>query len=433
MPKILVVGAGLTGAVAAWKLQKALAHDVEIECWEYLNDAGGRLGTTREEGIVADVATQYLSFDLQRTGVKELHAELARAGLLSEVDESILSKTAERPSGAQWKHFFVPAGTSAVVNFLLKAAKTTVKTNCMVDWCSVDAENWQWFVEASGGKGGGARRKDSFDAIVLCNGPTHPGCERMDNIWGEWQDVIASSFWSALREVTWSSCYVVTLFLKPQCADQCEKFFGANVVQKTVNDDLVHYVTYESRKRSVLLGKCSSRVVLVCHTTAEAMWHYKRAQCVQAVQERVLSDYLKLPAAQAGRMVCRTHSRCWGKCQVTQSISDVLNKETSYVASSAFDAPPLALCGDYFSGLTCTDAVVSAICAADAIASQWLVGVQHTAMNKNGYYDEHLPVEETSHKTYTQWTSSDPEQRLVQQDAKHQHASKRRWQKRAAA
>jgi hypothetical protein len=161
---------------------------------------------------------------------------------------------------------------------------------------------------------------------------------------------------------------VITLFLKPECAEQCNRFFGQNAIQKAVNDDLVEYVVYESRKRSALLEKGNSLVTLVCHTTAEAMWYYKRAQCVEAVQERVLRKYLQLSAQVAGRVVRRAHSRCWGKCQVTKSISEALGRETTHCESNPTDSPPLALCGDYFLGPNCTDAVVSAAAAGEAVA-----------------------------------------------------------------
>lgn len=366
--KILVVGAGLTGAVAAYRLRRALGPTVEIECWEYLNDAGGRLSTTKDQGIVADVASSVISLDMRNAEVQELHAELSAAGLLHDVGHGILSDTPERPKGAEWQHFFVPEGTTSVVNFLIRISKVKVRTNCCVDWCSADWARFQWYVEAGGGKGGGSRHNGTFDAVVLCNGPTHPGCERMDNIWGEWQDVIDSQFWNALRNVTWSSCYVVTLSLTSACVEFCDRFFG-DAIQRAVNDDLVHYITYESRKRNKLLGTSSSGVILVCHTTAEAMWSYKRAHCVHAVQERVLKDYLKLPLHLSKQAVHRSHSRCWGKCQVTRSISELVGKETTHCVSSAVEAPPLALCGDYFIGPTCTDAVISATAAADAIAA----------------------------------------------------------------
>eukprot|EP00746_Dinoflagellata_sp_MGD_P021661 gnl/MRDRNA2_/MRDRNA2_150561_c0_seq1.p1 gnl/MRDRNA2_/MRDRNA2_150561_c0~~gnl/MRDRNA2_/MRDRNA2_150561_c0_seq1.p1 ORF type:complete len:416 (+),score=75.94 gnl/MRDRNA2_/MRDRNA2_150561_c0_seq1:57-1304(+) len=366
--RILVVGAGLTGAVAGRRLRKALGQTVEIECWEYLNDSGGRLGTTKDQGIVADVATSVISLDMRKEEVQELEAELCAAGLLHEVKDAMLVDTPERPTGSEWRHFLVPDGTTAVVNYLVRTSKVKVKTNACVDWCSIDSENWKWYVESNGGKGGGRRQSGTFDAVILCNGPTHPGCERMDNIWGEWQDFINPKFWNALRNVTWSSCYVVTLSLTSACHEACDWFFGEKEIQRSVNDDLIQYVTYESRKRSNLTGNPSSGVVVVCHTTAEAMWSYKRAQCVQAVQDRVLKDYLKIPRNQISKVVHRAHSRCWGKCQVTSSISELMGKEVTHSASSATDSPPLALCGDYFLGPTCTDAVVSATAAADAIS-----------------------------------------------------------------
>jgi hypothetical protein len=191
----------------------------------------------------------------------------------------------------------------------------------------------------------------------------------MDNIWGEWQDFIDKVFWDALWSVSWSSCYVVTLSLTRDCLESCDRFFGRSGIQKTMNDDLIQYITYESRKRQNLTGKPSSCVVLVCHTTAEAMWYYKRAECVQAVQEHVLYNYLWLPKHFSHKAVHRAHSRCWGKCQVKESISSVLDKTVTHWTSYYLDSPPLVLCGDYFTGPTCSDAIVSATAAADAIVA----------------------------------------------------------------
>jgi len=191
----------------------------------------------------------------------------------------------------------------------------------------------------------------------------------MDNIWGEWQRVIDKVFWDALWNVSWSSCYVVTLSLTRDCLEFCDRFFGVSGMQRTMNDDLIHYITYESRKRQRLTGKQSSGVVLVCHTTAEAMWYYKRSQCVEAVQQRVLQKYLKLPNKLSYQVVQRTHSRCWGKCQVMENISSILHRSVTHWASKSEASPPLMLCGDYFAGPTCSDAISSATAAADAMSN----------------------------------------------------------------
>jgi predicted NAD/FAD-dependent oxidoreductase len=366
--KILVVGGGLTGAVAAYRLRKALGKYVDIECWEYLNDAGGRLATTKEQGVVADVATSVISLDVRKAEVQKLQDLLLSKGYLKEADESLLAISSERPAGPTWHHFFVPHGTSSLVEFLFQMSVVKVKTNCCVDLCSLDRKKWKWYVEASGGKSGGSRHAGvMFDAVVLCNGPTHPGCDRMDNIWGEWQRVIDSVFWDALWSVSWSSCYVVTISLTCDCLELCDGFFGVAGMQRTMNDDVIHYITYESRKRQHLTGKQGSSIVLVCHTTAEAMWNYKRARCVEVVQERVLK-YLKLPLKLSHRVIQRSHSRCWGKCQVNKTISSILHRSVTHWASRSKASPPLVLCGDYFSGPTCSDAIVSATSAADAIA-----------------------------------------------------------------
>lgn len=366
---VLVVGGGLTGAIVAYRLRKTLGQKIDIECWEYLNDAGGRLATTKEQGVVADVATSVISLDMCRGEVQKLQELLCSRGYLTSADERALAASSERPRGSQWHHFFVPNGTSSLVDFLFQTSGAKVRTNCCVDWCSLDKTEWKWYVEASGGKAGGSRRPGAmFDAVVLCNGPTHPGCDRMDNIWGEWQRVVDNKFWNALWNVTWSSCYVVTLSLTHDCLESCDRFFGKGSLQKTMNDDLIHYITYESRKRQQLTGKQSSCIVLVCHTTAEAMWHYKRAHCVQAVQEHVLQKYLKLPWHLSQKVVQRTNSRCWGKCQAVESISSSLHRKVTHWASRSEVSPPLVLSGDYFIGPTCSDAIVSATAAADEVA-----------------------------------------------------------------
>merc|ERR1719426_554681 len=117
--RILVVGAGATGACTALRLRSKLGKDAGITVWEKARGAGGRMSTNRQDsiGVRADMGAPYLSLDGQDSDCSAIADMLAKARVCADVPHEHLSRTPERPSSKAWRHL---AGVQGGVNDALK-------------------------------------------------------------------------------------------------------------------------------------------------------------------------------------------------------------------------------------------------------------------------------------------------------------------------
>jgi len=379
--RVLVVGAGITGSFAVRTLRRALGAEAEIEVWEQARGTGGRLSTTwgQAGNTKADMGAQYLSLDTHNAEAKDLYEELVTAGVIREAETASLVNTPERPEGSGWRHCYAPAGTSSALKHIIAAAGATLRTEHCVNFITAGSHGWRvgskhgaGDVRLRGGTGKGAGVSDEFDAVLLCNGPGRlGGADTLDNISGGWQEVLAPKEWAALKSARYGRRYVVAFFLHPECLARCEHFFGEHV-ERLVDDDLVHLVAFQSRK--VGTAGNGDPIAVVCHTIPEAAQPPKD-KCLRAVQQWLLRNLgIEGPAE---KHVLGSKIQTWGKCQVEKSTAHALHGRLCL--ASVEGSMPLAVCGDYFSGPTVTDALRSAAAGATAVAEalRHHVGTRH--------------------------------------------------------
>ena len=77
MSKVIVVGGGIAGLTAAWRLQCA-GHQIEV--LEREAAAGGRMRCERRGGFLVDSGAQFIF-----SGYKDLHALASEVGLADQV------------------------------------------------------------------------------------------------------------------------------------------------------------------------------------------------------------------------------------------------------------------------------------------------------------------------------------------------------------
>lgn len=68
--RVLIVGAGLTGALTAALLRRKFKQQIDITIWEKSRGAGGRMSTSRNNAdarAMADIGAQYISATPQYT------------------------------------------------------------------------------------------------------------------------------------------------------------------------------------------------------------------------------------------------------------------------------------------------------------------------------------------------------------------------------
>lgn len=354
MKHVLIVGAGCTGACAAVQVRKALGNTVSIDVWEKARGAGGRMTTTRQdvgdETVRADVGAQYLSVDTSDPVSMELIDLLVKSDVVREVDANLLSSTPERPRGGSWKHFAgIEGGVNSALKALLEEARATPHYERRV--ASVDLQGGKWKVRSFDGP------TEQFDAVLVAV----PGCgwgnDNLNKIHGGWESLIPAECNKRLQAPQHDHRFAIVMFLHPQYADACDKFFGPKAIEKTIDDDMVHLLAYQSRKTSVVGGPKTKSPAIVAHTSLEYSkqnWQAggKDRWFLDAVADRVIHKYLGVPAGtRVNNVLAGSKVITWKQCHVTKPIPGAAEYPKCQPVGNG---PPLVLAGDYFAQSTFT-------------------------------------------------------------------------------
>lgn len=366
MPRVLVVGAGATGACAALRLRQLLGREVQIEVWEKARGPGGRMSTNRQAlggaTVRADLGAQYLSLDGEdpaSAGVAEL---LVKAGVCAEVPAALLSATPERPAGKGWRHL---AGTAGGVNDALKAIleESGAELHCEKRVASLDEQQGQWRARPFEGAPG------LFSAVVLAVPGCGVGGDNLNKIHGGYEGKFSKEQWNALVGAQHDARWAFALFLSAECQARCEEYFGPTQVEKVVDAGPVHLLCYQSRKTAELSGDApAGAIAVVAHTTIE--WAKRNARAngrddrlLQEVAEHVKG--LLGITAPLSRVLLASKVITWKQCQVTKHVPPPRNSGPCMLVS---ERPAMVLAGDYFTESNFSGCLKSAFAAAEAVA-----------------------------------------------------------------
>ncbi|GAB1610008.1 renalase-like isoform X1 [Argonauta hians] len=126
--RVLIVGAGISGALTAALLRRELSH-VHISVWEKARGAGGRMSTSRSDKNAAcrvDMGAQYISTTpLQQQKYAHIYEELFSEGLLRPFTGRI---EGEHATARSLENLVCPGGFSQLVkHYLDTAAPVDVK------------------------------------------------------------------------------------------------------------------------------------------------------------------------------------------------------------------------------------------------------------------------------------------------------------------
>ncbi|CAI9743371.1 renalase-like isoform X1 [Octopus vulgaris] len=162
--RVLIVGAGLSGALTAALLRKELSH-VHISVWEKARGAGGRMSTSRSDknaNCSVDMGAQYISTSAERQQkYSQIYNELFSTGLLQPFKGLI---EGESPGGHSLQNFVCPKGFSALVkHFLSSAAPVDVKFESRVVSITKNPTTTSNQLVVSTESG----HQDTFDAVIL--------------------------------------------------------------------------------------------------------------------------------------------------------------------------------------------------------------------------------------------------------------------------
>ncbi|XP_059707048.1 renalase isoform X3 [Haemorhous mexicanus] len=115
MARVLVVGAGLTGAAGAALLRGAPRGQVAV--WDKARGAGGRMSTTRADRGSADLGAQFVTCEPELAGPRlSFYEELVTHGILKPLTAPVEGMVVREGSC----NFVAPQGISSVVKYYLE-------------------------------------------------------------------------------------------------------------------------------------------------------------------------------------------------------------------------------------------------------------------------------------------------------------------------
>ncbi|XP_030807530.1 renalase isoform X2 [Camarhynchus parvulus] len=121
MARVLVVGAGLTGAAGAALLRGAPRGQVAV--WDKARGAGGRMSTTRADRGSADLGAQFVTCEPELAGPRlSFYEELVTHGILKPLTAPVEGLVEREGS----RNFVAPQGISSVVKYYLEQSGAEV-------------------------------------------------------------------------------------------------------------------------------------------------------------------------------------------------------------------------------------------------------------------------------------------------------------------
>ncbi|KAM4775733.1 renalase isoform 2-T2 [Cyanocitta cristata] len=154
MARVLVVGAGLTGAAGAALLRGAVRGSVTV--WDKARGAGGRMSTTRADRGSADLGAQFVTCEPELAGPRlSFYEELLSHGILKPLTAPVEGMVAREGSC----NYVAPQGISSVVKYYLELSGAEVSYEQHVTHLSL--RDGRWEVSRKAGP------PEEFDVVIL--------------------------------------------------------------------------------------------------------------------------------------------------------------------------------------------------------------------------------------------------------------------------
>ncbi|KAM7016213.1 renalase isoform 2-T2 [Passerculus sandwichensis] len=154
MARVLVVGAGLTGAAGAALLRGAPRGQLAV--WDKARGAGGRMSTTRADHGSADLGAQFVTCEPELAGPRlSFYEELVTHGILRPLTAPVEGLVEREGS----RNFVAPQGISSVVKYYLEQSGADVSYEQHVTHISL--RDGRWEVSRKAGP------PEQFDVVIL--------------------------------------------------------------------------------------------------------------------------------------------------------------------------------------------------------------------------------------------------------------------------
>ncbi|XP_078659916.1 renalase-like isoform X2 [Branchiostoma floridae x Branchiostoma belcheri] len=236
MVRVLIVGAGLTGAVSACLLRRELQKTASIVVWDKARGAGGRMSTSRcpeDQRCTADLGAQYVS---ATPDYAKAHASFYEALLTTGVLRPLSVPVEGDRSDPATRHYVAPSGISSVVKHFLQQADAEVHFGHQVSEIRAEQSGGTWHVAAQNGT------EAEFDAVVL----TMPVPQILGLAGVKTLLETQPAQLSQLQQASYSSRYALALYFSP--GTSLDVPWAAKYVTE---DPCVRFLSVDSRKRGL--------------------------------------------------------------------------------------------------------------------------------------------------------------------------------------
>lgn len=233
--RLLIVGAGLTGAMTTALIKHNFPTEVKIDVWEKSLGAGGRMKTHRapDGKSSVDLGAQYVTRTSQYAKKHErLYEELLQAGILKPFPGKI---EGESVSDDQLENFMAPHGMNSVVKhfFSSSGARPRFQTLCSnISLSREQRSTTAWRATPNDGP------SEEFHAIIL----TIP-VPQILQLNGTIQDCLQEHV-TSLQQVQYSSRYALAL-----CFPENTRFEFPWTAKYVQGHPCIRYVAVDSAKR----------------------------------------------------------------------------------------------------------------------------------------------------------------------------------------
>uniref|UniRef100_V9KUD2 Renalase n=2 Tax=Callorhinchus milii TaxID=7868 RepID=V9KUD2_CALMI len=234
MPRVLVVGSGLTGGLCARLLSREMRDGVKLVVWDKAAGAGGRMNTSRspiDPNCTADLGAQYITATpyyakKHQSFYEELLSHSILKPLLSPVEGMIREEKGI-------SNYMTPRGASSIVKYYLTESGADVLYNIHVTHINLKEGK----LEVCSKLG----LSEMFDAVVL----TMP-VPQILQLQGHIENFINETQRQQLEAASYSSRFALGLFY------ECGTHFDVPWAAKYISENpCIRFISIDNKKRSL--------------------------------------------------------------------------------------------------------------------------------------------------------------------------------------
>eukprot|EP00928_Gymnodinium_smaydae_P046135 TRINITY_DN30734_c0_g1_i1.p1 TRINITY_DN30734_c0_g1~~TRINITY_DN30734_c0_g1_i1.p1 ORF type:complete len:454 (+),score=41.67 TRINITY_DN30734_c0_g1_i1:127-1488(+) len=371
-PRVLVVGAGCTGALTAALLRRRCGDKLSISIWEWGRGPAGRMSSFwsmvgNGQKALADMGAQCIS--LRR--VERLPTWLLP--LLSPAEPTGLGNTTERRSsgnGMNWFHFHAKDGLPALQHASLAEARPEDLRfeSRLVELVSVSVNGRPAWRAGYAPKGRKATGSEHFDLVIFAG--TARDAEGLDAL----RSALSHTQQRAVAGVSYDHRLCLGLILRPELGVRLEALCEGKA-EMTFDDQSDNCLSLVARQE--VKGRACGNLscVVVLHSTpkfaAQNLQAAKRANVhpsemgTQALID-CLAGLLSMSSRELQSAIIERKTVHWRQCQVRKPCSADARNGNCMVAGAA---PNLILAGDYLVSPETTGSFEGCLDSAEAAAA----------------------------------------------------------------